>query len=94
MDRYGYPASWKRQAACLSDPGAHWDGDLLPSMWDLCSGCPVIRECLAEGMTHDYRDDVGVWGGTTVEQRNRMRRKRLTPERAWEENANLQEALR
>jgi hypothetical protein len=45
-------------------------------------------------MTHDYRDDVGVWGGTTVEQRNRMRRKRLTPERAWEENANLQEALR
>jgi hypothetical protein len=85
---------WKYKAACLADPGGHWDGDLLPSMWDLCSTCPVIKPCLAEGLKHDYRDDVGVWGGTTVEQRNRIRRKRLTAEKAWAENANFQETLR
>jgi hypothetical protein len=84
---------WKLKAACLSDPGGHWDGDLLPSMWDTCSRCPVIEQCLAEGMSHDYRDDVGVWGGTTVEQRNRMRRGKLTAERAWLENKSVQGVL-
>jgi hypothetical protein len=77
---------WKYDAACLADPGGHWDGDLLPSMWELCRTCPVIEPCLAEGMSHDYRDDVGVWGGTNVEQRNAIRRKKLTDIGAWIDN--------
>ena len=78
--------NWKFDAACLTDPGGHWDGDLLPSMWELCRTCPVIEPCLAQGLKHDYRDDVGVWGGTTVEQRNAIRRKKLSAEGAWADN--------
>jgi hypothetical protein len=78
--------SWKQHAACIGDPGAHWDADLLPSMFLLCMSCPVKAPCLMEGLDHDYRDDVGVWGGTTVEQRNRIRRAKLEPEQAWAES--------
>ena len=80
---------WKHKAACVTDPGGHWDGDLLPSMWDTCSRCPVIEPCLTEGLSHDYRDDVGVWGGTTVEQRNRIRRRQTTAVESWDENRKV-----
>ena len=83
--------AWKADAACIGDPGAHWDGDLLPTMFLLCMSCPVKADCLMEGLDHDYRDDVGVWGGTTVEQRNRIRRAKLEPEQAWDESRRLLE---
>jgi hypothetical protein len=80
---------WKYDALCITDPGGHWDGDLLPSMWRMCSRCPVIEQCFHEGMSHDYRDDVGVWGGTTVEQRNRIRRRQATFDEVQEENGRV-----
>lgn len=41
-----------------------------------CRVCPVVRDCLIEALTHDVD---GVWGGTTYQERDRLRRKaRLT----------------
>lgn len=77
---------WKNQAACLEDPGAHWDGDILPSMFLMCMDCPVKMECLMEGLDHEERSDCGVWGGTTPEQR-RLIRKGADPYEVWYESA-------
>ena len=76
---------WKDQAACRQDPGAHWDGELLPSMFALCMGCPVRGNCLLEALDHDDRADCGVWGGTTAEQR-RLIRKGADPQAMWDES--------
>jgi hypothetical protein len=81
---------WRRYASCVKDPGGHWDGDLLPSMFELCSTCRVKGDCLMEALDRDGRDDVGVWGGTSLEQRHRIRRGLLEPEEAWEQNAAME----
>jgi hypothetical protein len=81
---------WKDHALCIDDPGPHWDHHILPSMFDLCMACPVRSECLMEALDRDGRDDVGVWGGTDVEQRHRIRRGKLEPEQAWQENRAIQ----
>jgi len=65
---------WKSDAACREDPGGHWDGPLLPSMFEMCMGCEVRWECLMAGLKHEERSDCGVWGGTTPEQRKSIRR--------------------
>ena len=40
----------------------------------ICAGCRVRRECLEFAMTHDQT--YGIWGGTTVEDRQRDRRRK------------------
>lgn len=35
----------------------------------ICEGCPVIKECLAVGLSEDF----GIWGGTSPAERKRMR---------------------
>ena len=80
---------WRAHAACTDDPGGHWDGDLLPSMFELCMAWPVRGDCLMEALDRDGRDDVGVWGGTSLEQRHRIRRGLLEPERAWRESERV-----
>ena len=77
---------WKDDAACRHDPGGHWDGELLPSMFVMCMGCPVRDECLMEALHHEDRSDAGVWGGTDPEQR-RLIRKGADPYRIWAETA-------
>lgn len=73
---------WRSEALCREDPGAHWDGDLLPSMFEMCMGCPVRAQCLAEALGHEERSDCGVWAGTTPEERRKIRRG-ADPERVW-----------
>jgi len=65
---------WRSSAACRADPGGHWDGDLLPSMFAMCMACPVRGDCLREALKHESRSDCGVWGGTNVEQRRLIKR--------------------
>lgn len=77
---------WKDEAACRQDPGGHWDGGLLRSMFVMCMGCPVRDECLMEALHHEDRSDAGVWGGTDVEQR-RLIRKGADPYQIWSETA-------
>jgi WhiB family redox-sensing transcriptional regulator len=75
---------WKDQALCRQDPGGHWDGDLLPSMFQMCMSCPVKMECLVEALDHEERSDAGVWGGTSPEQRRAIR-KGYDPYEVWRE---------
>lgn len=37
---------------------------------EICMRCPVIAKCLKVGMFEDY----GIWGGTTPEQRKKLRK--------------------
>ena len=72
------PDDWREQAECKDDP--------IPDLWfvppgdrhgiaaakAICHRCPVAAECLAEAMANP--SIVGVWGGTTENQRGRMRK--------------------
>ena len=77
---------WKDEALCRAEPGGHWDGELLPSMFAMCMRCPVKDECLMEALDHEERSDAGVWGGTDVEQRRQIR-KGADPYLIWEHTA-------
>lgn len=83
---------WKNDALCKDDPGGHWDGELLPSMFAMCMECPVRDECLMQGLKHEDRSDVGVWGGTDVEQR-RLIRKGADPYEVWAATAREMELV-
>jgi hypothetical protein len=37
---------------------------------EICMRCPVMAKCLKVGMFEDY----GIWGGSTAEQRKKIRR--------------------
>lgn len=39
----------------------------------ICLRCPVIAKCLKAGMYEEY----GIWGGTTPEQRKRLKRQQI-----------------
>lgn len=39
----------------------------------VCQQCPVVAECLAYALEHE---DYGVWGGTTENERRKMRTRR------------------
>lgn len=62
-------------AKCNTHPDPDWFFDFEKRQGrerkSFCTGCPVIAECL------DYALNVkvlGVWGGTTLEERNEIRR--------------------
>ena len=40
---------------------------------DICSRCPVIKECLEWALTNE---DHGIWGGKTSTERDRLRKER------------------
>ena len=46
----------------------------------LCAGCPVKTECLAEAL--DNQIEWGVWGGMTERERRALLRKRRQPRKA------------
>jgi WhiB family redox-sensing transcriptional regulator len=41
----------------------------------VCAGCPVRLECLRTAL--DNREDYGIWGGTTPDERRDMLRSRV-----------------
>lgn len=47
----------------------------------MCQGCPVRTECLAEAL--DNQIEWGVWGGMTERERRALLRRR--PEESWRE---------
>lgn len=54
-----------------------WEQLLWDEAAEMCSHCPVRVQCLEWALEHD---ELGIWGGTTDEQRRRMRRKPLSRE--------------
>jgi len=76
---------WQRRAACKNKADPRWD---LPRVvaWcaELCLSCPVRLECLSEALDRHADEDVGVWGGTSPGQRDKIRRRRSTISKEWE----------
>jgi hypothetical protein len=77
---------WRDGAACTGhDPatftepaGPDDERDALAT----CAGCPVAADCLDTALAIDRNHDLGVWGGTTLDTRNRIRDGHLTVEDA------------
>jgi len=58
----------------------------------ICAGCPVRQQCLDFALR--TREPVGIWGGTTPEERTRTRRaqQRRPPRGARRETAQVRRA--
>jgi hypothetical protein len=55
----------------LGQPGdARLKNQAVETAREICMECPVIDKCLKVGMF----EETGIWGGTTPEQRKRLRR--------------------
>ena len=71
------PDDWREQSACKDDPTpdlwfvAPSDRHGIAAAKAICRRCPVAAECLAEAMANP--SIVGVWGGTTENQRAKLR---------------------
>ena len=70
--------AWMAKAHCRGLPTALFfperEGERDDSWQEICAGCPVHRECLAHAL--DAPRLSGVWGGTSANQRRRIRRQR------------------
>ena len=67
--------SWQRRAACRGDgPGTYVPprGGTNTAAMETCARCTVRADCLGYALADP--DIVGVWGGTTGQQRRAMRR--------------------
>lgn len=69
--------TWRWGAECRDQDAEFWfmDEDDSGLALSYCGRCPVRRECLAEALTEPRHRDYGIWGGTTRQQRLRMRRR-------------------
>lgn len=70
--------AWQLQAACRHTPTLLFFPERkyphnTTAAKAVCRGCPVDRECLRYALDYGER---GVWGGTSDEERKRMRRGR------------------
>lgn len=81
---------WQDRAACRGMPTRIWDAvEMTPVAGRTCASCPVRLECVSEALDRHHTVDVGIWGATTPKQRERIRRRRVTLEVAWQETAEL-----
>lgn len=53
-----------------------WDGHGEESAKAVCAVCPVCRPCLEYALANKCFNNQGVLGGTTVNERTRIRRQR------------------
>ena len=69
---------WAARAACKGDtPDALFvRGAEQNKAKQVCAGCPVRTECLAEAL--DNQIEWGVWGGMTERERRALLRRRPT----------------
>ncbi len=69
--------SWHAEAACKGQGPAPWfpgRGESTQPAKKICDGCPVSAECLTAALAIGVAQDAGVWSGTSVQQRRRLRR--------------------
>ena len=79
--------TWREHAECLgSDPDMFFPvgstGAVLAEIAAakaVCRSCPVVEECLAYAL--ETNQEAGVWGGTSEEERRRLRRAWLAARR-------------
>jgi hypothetical protein len=73
-------------------PDLRWDAREM-SAWcaRLCLGCSVRIDCVSEALDRHHDTDVGIWGATTALQRDKIRRRRISLEKAWQDTAQIVE---
>lgn len=74
-NNYNHP--WMLEARCLdADPEAFFPdrGGSTEEAKAICDMCPVRSDCLEYAVTNDIK--FGIWGGTSVRERRRLRRLR------------------
>lgn len=68
---------WMTDAACTNRPDINFfperGEDPRPAQ-NVCATCPVATECLQDALGRGALGDIGIWGGTTGEDRRRIRR--------------------
>jgi hypothetical protein len=75
---------WQELAECLGDDNPEWLGsEITPDVAAACLVCRVRLECLGEAMSHDKHWDAGIWGGTTVGDRDRIRTRKVSVVDVW-----------
>lgn len=72
----GWAEAWPNRGACRQgDPDALFvQGAAQNKAKQVCAGCPVRAECLADAL--DNRVEFGVWGGMTERERRALLRRR------------------
>lgn len=68
---------WVAQAECSqTDPEAFFPekGGSNQAAKQLCSTCPFKQRCLDWALTQPPKQDYGIWGGTSEQERRAMRR--------------------
>jgi len=73
---------WQNRSACLAeDPDLFFPigstGDAVPQIAaakSICRTCPVLVKCLDFAL--ESRQDYGIWGGMTEDERRSLRRSR------------------
>jgi WhiB family transcriptional regulator, redox-sensing transcriptional regulator len=67
---------WAQHGACnKAEPDALFvRGGAQQAAKQVCVGCPVIAECLADSL--DNRTEFGVWGGMTERERRALLKRR------------------
>jgi hypothetical protein len=74
--------AWHRDALCNTGDASlvdvffggdrqDYDGERAK---EICAMCPVADECLTDALDRVSYYDFGVWGGTTLAERNQIRR--------------------
>lgn len=73
---------WHKQAACkdAKDPDL-WhpepgERDREVRAKKICERCPVKKECLEDALSRPVAKDYGIWGGTSANERIKIRRRR------------------
>ena len=93
--RASWVEDWAQHGACsTSDPDALFvQGAAQQQAKQVCMGCPVIAECLADSL--DNHTEFGVWGGMTERERRSLlkRRPNVTSWRALFEADRTRRAL-
>jgi WhiB family transcriptional regulator, redox-sensing transcriptional regulator len=78
-----YATEWRAASACLNtDPDVFFPvavgsaaSKQVARAMRICAGCTVRQQCLDFAMRSGEKD--GIWGGTTPEERRRLRRRYL-----------------
>lgn len=90
-------AGWRSDAECLQvDPELFFPisekpGPQVDAAKAVCMGCPVRPECLDWAL--QTRQEHGIWGGTTSDERRSLRRRRAVTARATSKNETTTEEV-
>lgn len=81
---------WQSRAECRLDSSGDWLSDTMTlDCATACYVCRVRPECLGEALARQRESDVGIWGGTTPQARERLRARKATIADAWNELSTL-----